>query len=275
MSEPFWSHAQVGSHAGRVSVYSGTTLGVLYRVEGALAGANFGLALDSIEDRDGDGRNELVVGAPNHDSPLVDCGLVGVYSGADGSILEAHTGGLHDHLGRSVRRAGDLNGGGAADFIVGATDAPNGQGRAYVYLAGLEAPETYCTAKLNSQGCLPTISWEGVPSASVGEELRIGVTDVLGNQPGLLIWSRTAAASPFQGGTLCVGQGVVRTRIQNSGGSGPPGCAGSFEFVFSHAYMAQFGLTGGDILHAQYWYRDPGDPLGVGLSDAVRAHVVP
>src|SRR5688572_7086898 len=32
----------------------------------------------------------------------------------------------------------------------------------------IEAPWTYCVAKMTSNGCLPALGWSGVPSASSG-----------------------------------------------------------------------------------------------------------
>lgn len=47
---------------------------------GRSGGDRFGAALASAEDRDGDGRAEILVGAPKDDSPAIDCGAVLLFS---------------------------------------------------------------------------------------------------------------------------------------------------------------------------------------------------
>ena len=90
-------------------------------------------------DVNGDGRADFIVGAPN-DAPggLSQAGSAYVFSGADGSLLYQRTGDtVLDRFGYFVSGAGDVNGDGRADFIVGApTDAPGGlsqAGSAYLF----------------------------------------------------------------------------------------------------------------------------------------------
>ena len=71
---------------------------------------------------------------------------------------------------------------------------------------------SYCTAKLNSLGCSPSMSASGQPSASATSGFVVRATDVLNNKAGLLLYSVSGrAALPFQGGTLCIALPVRRT----------------------------------------------------------------
>jgi sugar lactone lactonase YvrE len=132
-------------------------------------------------------------------------------------------------------------------------------------------PQTYCTAKPTSDGCAPPIWADGVPSASSGSGFQVGAWQVPATKNGLLIYSKTGAASlPFQGGWLCVGGSIKRTPAQNSGGAGS--CGGAFDLDFN-AYVpisGDPGLVSGASIWAQYWFRDPLALSATGLSNAVQ-----
>ncbi|MCC6407666.1 MAG: hypothetical protein IT453_10885 [Planctomycetes bacterium] len=134
---------------------------------------------------------------------------------------------------------------------------------------------TYCTAKTAGIGCVPTIAGAGVPSASAGSGFTISASNVINNKNGLLFYSTNGAqAVPFQGGTLCVKAPIKRTSVQNSGGNPPPNdCSGSLSIDFN-TYIAggtDPNLVAGQLVDAQYWFRDPGfsPPNNTGLSDAI------
>lgn len=100
----------------------------------------------AIGDVDGDGRAELVLGAPGHDGGAADGGAVWVYAGADldGAVSPASaTWSLvgDGALGAAVR-LGDVTGDGAVDLLAGATTAGGGAGAVYVF-AGGGAPGAY------------------------------------------------------------------------------------------------------------------------------------
>jgi hypothetical protein len=71
---------------------------------------------------------------------------------------------------------------------------------------------TYCTAKLNSLGCLPVIGSSGTPSASAGGGFTISGSNVRNQKSGLLFYGFDGqAAIAFEGGTLCVTSQIRRT----------------------------------------------------------------
>ena len=100
----------------------------------------------------------------------------------------------------------------------------------------------------------------------------------LGGQFGLLVVGTAAAEAPFQGGTLCVAPAVARVAPRLSGGNpGGVDCSGALR-VDVNALLGTGALPGvaaGDELFVQWWYRDPGDATGYGLSDALRFFVCP
>ncbi len=136
---------------------------------------------------------------------------------------------------------------------------------------------TYCTAKINSQGCSPQISFTGSPSATAGSGFHIKASNILNNKTGLFFYSTTGKqAVAFQGGTLCIKLPTKRTALQGSGGNAPPNdCSGSFDIDFN-AYIAT-GVdpilqTAGTIVYGQYWSRDPAfsAPNNTGLTDGIQ-----
>ncbi|MCE9596039.1 MAG: matrixin family metalloprotease [Planctomycetes bacterium] len=139
---------------------------------------------------------------------------------------------------------------------------------------------TYCVAKTNSKGCVPSIAFDGLPSLTVAPGI-VRATDVLNQKSGVLFYGTSGAlAAPFLGGTLCVKPPIHRTAVANSGGNPPPlDCSGTFTFDL-HAYLAAGtdpALVVGAQMWLQFWSRDPGfaPPNNVGLTDALSVFVIP
>lgn len=96
---------------------------------GGEPGSRYGWAIASLEDVDGDGIEELIVGAPRAMGAEGQAGLVEVLSGRDGSVLWSVTGEGSDQLGYAMADAGDIDGDGVHDVIVGAPGFDQQRGR--------------------------------------------------------------------------------------------------------------------------------------------------
>lgn len=138
--------------------------------------------------------------------------------------------------------------------------------------------QTYCTAKINSQGCTPAIAASGTPSYGGSAPFTITATNELNQKPGLLFHGFAAASTPFQGGFKCVASPTQRGAILSSGGS-PSGndCTGAYTSDFAAEIRAYTDpmLTPGREVFAQFWSRDPGVATTTNLSDAVRFTISP
>lgn len=142
-------------------------------------------------------------------------------------------------------------------------------------------PTTYCTAKVNSLGCVPAIGWSGSPSAGLGFGFVITGTNVRNNKPGLLLYTDGGpVAVPFQGGFRCVSAPIKRSIPVNSGGSAIPAndCSGvyaidmnTFGYGLSGGTPAPFLTIPGTVVNAQFWGRDQGfaAPNNSTLSDGL------
>ena len=130
---------------GRVYLYYGSSSGPSstadWMAEGDRAEVYFGRSVSTAGDVNGDGYSDIIVGAYGFDNGEVDEGRAFVYHGSAAGlpatanwIMETDQAGAQ--FGWSVSAAGDVNGDGYADVIVGAHNYSNGQsmeGAAYVY----------------------------------------------------------------------------------------------------------------------------------------------
>ena len=157
-----------------------SSLGFL--INGASAGDNSGFSVSSAGDLNGDGFDDLIVGAPNASPNGVNAAgasyvVFGKAGGApvDLSVIASGIGGFvingalaNDRSGRSVSSAGDVNGDGYDDLIVGAAEAdPTAKdtaGASYVVFGG------------NFSGAVTQVGTTGndVFSGTVGNDVILG-----------------------------------------------------------------------------------------------------
>jgi hypothetical protein len=110
-------------------------------LEGNQANANMGWSVASAGDVNADGYSDVIVGAPSYDNGETDEGVAFVFHGSinginttAAAILETNQ--INAQMGFSVSTAGDVNGDGYSDVIVGAALFDNGEtneGAAFIY----------------------------------------------------------------------------------------------------------------------------------------------
>ena len=102
----------VGANAAGTFVEPGVQ--VLHEFDGSAHSASFGWAVSELGDVDRDGVREAIVG-----EPFTDGGSTYVYSGRTGKLLYRFDGASGDYNGFSMADAGDANGDGVHDILIG------------------------------------------------------------------------------------------------------------------------------------------------------------
>jgi len=178
---------------GAAFLYNGSgsslSLGAAWTAESNQADAQFGTSVATAGDVNGDGYADVIVGASGYSNGQAKEGRAYVYVGSAtglvaGSPWTAESDQADAQFGASVATAGDVNGDGYADVVVGASGYSNGQtkeGRVYVYVgsaAGLVvgSPWTAESDQVDAQF--------GASAATAGDVNGDGYGDVVVGAPG-------------------------------------------------------------------------------------------
>ncbi len=153
-------------------------------VESNQASTQMGISVAGAGDVNGDGFGDVIVGAPVFDNGLVAGGAAFIYFGAaagfdTGVDAQLDTNQANARLGISVAGAGDVNGDGFADVIVGAyfyDNVETNEGAAFVYFGGAGPFNLSADAQLESNQAVALL---GVSVAGAGDVNGDGFGDVI------------------------------------------------------------------------------------------------
>ena len=214
------------------------------RIEGASAGDAAGIGVAGAGDVNGDGFDDLLIGAFLADGGGVDSGAAYIVfgraaglAGTDLANLGAEDGfrldgaSDYDHAGAAVAGAGDLNGDGYDDLLIGAPDnGTNGSSAGAAYII-------YGAAAPTGEGA-PTLDLNGV---AAGVDFSASYTE---NGAGAAIGEAiivTASNGPIASATISIAEAVSGDRLTIDG-TLPAGLtasgAGSASLVLSGAASA-------------------------------------
>jgi hypothetical protein len=188
--------------------------------------ANFGTVAAGVGDINGDGYADVAVGAPN---AALGTGRVLVYLGSPAGLPEVPSAvlegpaGAGAAFGSALAPAGDVNGDGYADVVVGANGAAMSAGLAYVYLgapAGIAPPGVILGTGLSAPG-----AQFGAFVSGAGDVDGDGYADIAVGAPSV----GAGRAMVFRGGRA--GPGATPAVVLD----GPDGPNGSFGWAATGA----------------------------------------
>ena len=178
-------------------------------------GAHAGTAVAVIGDVDGDGKEDVAIGAPGHAVAALgtDTGRVTLQSGATGAILLTLFGtAAGERFGQALARVGDQNGDGIADLAIGAPrSSPGGLSAAgrVTMISGADGTVLWNTAGTVAFGAfgwslhrivenpnIPADLLVGAPTDGSGSASAGGTVSRLGGGNGTVQWTSLPYGSP-------------------------------------------------------------------------------
>lgn len=153
-------------------------------IESNQVNANLGFSVASAGDVNGDGYSDVIAGVPNYDNPEIDEGAAFIFNGSAtgvsttaAAIVESNQ--VNARMGISVSTAGDVNGDGYSDIIVGANLYDAGEtdeGAAFVYHGSAAGINTVAVTMVQSN---QTLTQLGFSVAGAGDVNSDGFSDVI------------------------------------------------------------------------------------------------
>jgi hypothetical protein len=195
------SYVVFGGHgvgSSGLMALSGLNVSTGFKLDGEEMGDQSGFSVSAAGDVNGDGFADLLIGAygPVNETGRSYVVFGGLGVGGSGLLalsgLDGRTGfkldgeAMHDRSGYSVSTAGDINGDGVSDLLIGASDSASGTGRSYVVFGGQEIGSSglIMLSELNGStgfkldGEAPS-DWSGHSVSAAGDINSDGVSDLL------------------------------------------------------------------------------------------------
>lgn len=170
------SHLNELKDENRNVIYANSIQSDTIIITGEGVGNGFGISVSSAGDVNGDGYCDVIVGASYYNNSrgraYIFFGGANMNNFADVTMTGE---GSSDYFGGSVSTAGDVNGDGYSDIIVGASTYNINRGRAYIYFGGANMNST---ADVKMDGGLPAINF-GASVSTAGDVNGDGYSDVI------------------------------------------------------------------------------------------------
>lgn len=275
--------------SGRARVYSGLDGSILFSVGGIAVAQQLGASVDGIGDVDGDGFADFAIGESEHAILGAGSGKVRIYSGASGAVVATLSGdSAGDAFGYSLSAAGDVDGDGVPDLIVGAPyDSNNGtnsgsvtifSGSTWLSIAAYHgnAMHDIFGTSVSGAGDVDRDGYDdvvvGAPYVSKGAALG-GEAQVISGLTGATIYWLTGSVQEGFAGTHVSGVGDINGDGFSDIGVGVPGSVST-----SHNTVQIYSGIDGSVLHTLTGSADSrfglslaglGDVNGDGFGDLV------
>jgi hypothetical protein len=194
------------SFKGKVYIYLGSISGLSSSPNWTAEGENvfdmFGNSVSTAGDVNGDGYSDVIIGAwKNSDS----AGAVYIYYGGSSGLSSVYswkvTGPPGSDLGRSVSAAGDVNGDGYSDLIIGADGNLNNKGLVFVLYGNIQAG-IRSTPQQYKPGTTNIVSPGGLTTVNNQVRLSLFGKSPFGRTKGKLVYEIKNSCTPFSGNPI-------------------------------------------------------------------------
>ncbi|MBK8553942.1 MAG: FG-GAP repeat protein [Ignavibacteria bacterium] len=198
---------------GSAFVYHGSASGLSltsnWSAESNQSGAIFGFSVSTAGDVNGDGYSDVIIGAQLFDNGESNEGRAFVYQGSpsglsDTSNWNSEGNQIQAYFGYSVSTAGDVNGDGYSDVIIGAKYFTNGQtdeGAAFVYYGGSDGGLT-STVRQFKFGTSQVVSSTGNTGENGKVRLQHFAKSPFGRGLGRIVYETRPNGIPFSGSII-------------------------------------------------------------------------
>jgi hypothetical protein len=172
----------VSSNKGAAYIFTGSNTGLSVSpattLNGIIANGQFAYSLASAGDINGDGYSDLIIGANNVSSST---GAAYTYHGSPNGLVSSpviffNGAAANDQFGHSVVSAGDVNGDGYSDVVIGAHGEFSNKGAAYLFLGSSNGLSASPATTLN--GSAPG-DYFGYSVACAGDVNGDGYSDII------------------------------------------------------------------------------------------------
>ncbi|MBW2061860.1 MAG: VCBS repeat-containing protein, partial [Deltaproteobacteria bacterium] len=186
-----YHYANPDSYEGAAFVYHGSASGLSttpdWQVEGNQVNAYYGISVSTAGDVNGDGFSDIIVGAQGYTNGESSEGMAFVYHGSASGLLTtpdwtAESNQADAYFGSSVSTAGDVDGDGFSDVIIGAI-AYGTDGRAFVYHGSSGGLSTIADWTKDGEGSVSIYDRFGYSVSTAGDVNGDGFSDVIVGAP--------------------------------------------------------------------------------------------
>ncbi|HLP32363.1 MAG TPA: FG-GAP-like repeat-containing protein, partial [Bacteroidia bacterium] len=211
---------------GAAFVYHGSSSGIITTAATVLESnqsfARMGYFVNSTGDVNGDGYSDVIIGLFQYTNGQTFEGAAFVYNGSTSglnatasAVLESNR--FFANMGNSVSSAGDVNGDGYSDVIVGAIHYDNGQsneGAAFIYYGNGGSTGRRNNVRLYNTDLSTPIQQSNKSNSSFGLGLYTSTPE--GRQKVKMVWEVKTQSQPFSSAGGKITNSVSNTSVQSS-----------------------------------------------------------